>query len=986
MFCRTHELSSRRRRLLPLFPGVRAVLLLLGILTLSPGAAAAEEGPSSPLEPVVERLRSLIRTEIDRGLVKGASIAVVDEDRVLWAEGLGLADVEKGAPAGVDTIYRVGSVSKLFTALSVMSLEEQGRLDIDEPIERYYPGFRIDKGDFPEAGATTLRQLMTHRSGFPRESPIGSYFDPSEPGLEATVRSIGSCALAIEPESKTKYSNIAVALEGYVAARVAGTDFATFQQQTLLEPLGMEHSSFRLDEELKQKLAAGYLRLEDGREIRAPVFEFGVGPAANLYSSVEDMARFLQFLLREGRSESGERILRASTLREMFRVQYAGDAAASGFGLGFYVGQIAGHRWVGHGGAVYGFATQLLFSPEEGLGVIVCANQDIANGFTGAVARRAFLWTLASRNGEDLPASRETIDLPDEALRRFVGTFRAERGWLEISLKGRHLSADLMGQKMDLRPATEERLLAYGDSWYAEPLEISEDGRTVLFSGSRYSRMDPADSEPEKAGPWKEYVGTYGPSFIPTVLEIRQGKLVATVENAFGYILQPEGPDTFLFTHGLYEDERLTFLRDERGVVERLRIGPVEFERGARTAISPGDVWALWAVIIVWVAVSIAMEQRYRWVAKVSGPVLVMLGAIALVNLRILPQVSPVYDVIGNYVVPICIPLLLFRANIFTILKESGPMFLAFHLSALGTVIGAAVATLVFRDSLERVPEMAGIMTGSYTGGSVNFLALQRTFDPGGEWTGVINSLIVADNLVMALVFFLCFALVSVRPMRRIYGTPYEDEAERSHEQGDSPGMHAASYWKPKPISLLDIARALAIAVAVAAVSHLAADFFRTGDLPGWVRLFLGQPYLLITVICVFLASTFHERLERVSGPEELGTFMIYLFFFAIGTSADVVTIVREVPVLFVFCGIMAFFNLVTALGLGYLFRRNLEEIALGCNATLGGAPSAAAMAIAKGWRPLVLPAILVGIWGYVAGTHLGFLVGQFLLSVFGSS
>ena len=134
-----------------------------------------------------------------------------------------------------------------------------------------------------------------------------------------------------------------------------------------------------------------------------------------------------------------------------------------------------------------------------------------------------------------------------------------------------------------------------------------------------------------------------------------------------------------------------------------------------------------------------------------------------------------------------------------------------------------------------------------------------------------------------------------------------------------------------------------------------------------------------MTALCVLVASLFHKRLERIHGADELGTYLIYLFFFVIGAPADLVTIIREVPVLFLLCGIMAAVNVVTTLGLTLLLRRNLEEAALACNATLGGAPSAAALAIAKGWTPLVLPAILVGVWGYVIGTSLGLFLGRLL-------
>lgn len=421
------------------------------------------------------------------------------------------------------------------------------------------------------------------------------------------------------------------------------------------------------------------------------------------------------------------------------------------------------------------------------------------------------------------------------------------------------------------------------------------------------------------------------------------------------------------------------------------------------TLIRPESTLSLWAVLSGWVAVAIWLERRYRWVARISGPILVMLGAVALSNLRVIPSQAPAYDAIWNHVVPVCVPLLLFRANIFAVWRESGRMFFTFHLAALGTAAGAFAAVACFAALGETLPipdafrshiaEVAGIMTGSFTGGSVNFVALTQTYDPQKSWADVTNSLIVADNLVMAVVFVCLFTLVSMKAMRRFFPTPYEDAAGEDTvrkdpackdeggrpERGAPASPRAAEHWKPKPISLADIALSLGIAVAVAAAGTAIAGAIAGSRLPRAIAGILGQQYLVITGLCVLVATVFHRPLARIAGAEELGMYLIYLFFFAIGTAADVVRVVTEVPLLFVFCGIMAAVNVAATLGLGRLFRRNLEEIVLASNATLGGPPSAAAMAIAKGWNALVLPAFLVGIWGYAVGTYLGLLVGWLL-------
>ena len=128
------------------------------------------------------------------------------------------------------------------------------------------------------------------------------------------------------------------------------------------------------------------------------------------------------------------------------------------------------------------------------------------------------------------------------------------------------------------------------------------------------------------------------------------------------------------------------------------------------------------------------------------------------------------------------------------------------------------------------------------------------------------------------------------------------------------------------------------------------------------------------------LATSFHRYTEQIHGAEELGSYMLYIFLFAIGLPADLWEVIRNVPLLFVFCLIMALVNLVVTLLLGRLLRIDLEELLLSVNATLGGPSTAAAMAIAKGWSQLVVPSLLIGIWGYVIGTFLGVMVGEALL------
>ena len=386
--------------------------------------------------------------------------------------------------------------------------------------------------------------------------------------------------------------------------------------------------------------------------------------------------------------------------------------------------------------------------------------------------------------------------------------------------------------------------------------------------------------------------------------------------------------------------------------------------------IQPGDAWWLWAAMISGVAVCIYLEQNFTWAAKTSGPVLALLIGMLLSNSRLLPTGAPAYDVVDDYLVPIAIPLLLFRANVVRIVRESGPMFRAFHVAALGTVIGAFAAGFMFRGMFPRVPEVAGIMTASYVGGGVNFVAVSRSYEVSAELT---NPLLVADNFIMAGFFAVLFIISANRWFLRRYAHPH------SVESADAAAL-AAKHWQRKEIALLDIAQALAIAVVIAAVSIKATGAIKAATPNKFVYSIFGNPFVLITILTVALTTVCHRWTERIQGSDELGVYLLYIFFFVIGLRADLWLVLLKVPVLFGFCLVMAVANLAFTLIVGRLLKLNLEELLLAVNATLGGPASAGAMAISKGWSGLVLPAILAGLWGYIIGTFVGILVAEILM------
>ncbi len=398
--------------------------------------------------------------------------------------------------------------------------------------------------------------------------------------------------------------------------------------------------------------------------------------------------------------------------------------------------------------------------------------------------------------------------------------------------------------------------------------------------------------------------------------------------------------------------------------------------------ISPDDHTTLWAMIGGGTALAIWLEQRYRWAARLSGPVIALLIAMLLSNTRIVPPESKAYDFVGDWLVPLAIPLLLFRANIREIIRSGGRLFLLFHLSAIGTVLGTMLAVWLLKSSIPQpdLAHAAGMMAASYTGGGVNFMAMKTSYNVSES---IANPLIVADNFVMAGMFVVLLGIGASRWFRARYPHPH------TAAEGDAVGRNlAAEHWRRKDISLLDVARVMAFAFAALAIATLIGramrgafgDVSQSGMLVQMLQVLLTNKFVLITVVTLTLATVFARSLAKINGAEELGTYMLLLFLFTLGLPADLLTVITKAPLFFVFCAIIAMVNLAFTLGIGKLFRFNLEEIIIAVNANLGGAPSAAAMATSAGWPRLVLPAILVGIWGYVIGTPIGVMVVEMLL------
>ena len=368
-----------------------------------------------------------------------------------------------------------------------------------------------------------------------------------------------------------------------------------------------------------------------------------------------------------------------------------------------------------------------------------------------------------------------------------------------------------------------------------------------------------------------------------------------------------------------------------------------------KTLISADNTWALFAILVVVAALAIWMEQKYKWAGKVTGCVIALIGAMILSNIRVIPTDAPAYDFVWSYVVPLAVPLLLFNANVKKIWKESGRVLVIYLISGIGTLVGGIVAFYLLHNQIADLHKIAAMMVGSYTGGSVNMVAMSDAFGASGD---MVSSSVVADNLLMALYFFVLIAIPTIKFFLKKFKHPYIDEVEARKASGESENQ-AASYWKAKPVALIDIAEALAIAFAIVAISTAIADFF-AGLIPtsnfGLALLngLLGNKYLIMPTLTMLLATIKPEFMGNIGGAQEIGTFLIHIFFAVIGVPASIYLIVTQAPLLLVFCAIIVGMNMIVSFVFGKIFKFNLEEICIASNANIGGPTTAAALAIAR--------------------------------------
>jgi CubicO group peptidase (beta-lactamase class C family) len=350
----------------------------------------------------------------------GLSIGIVYDQTLVWSRGFGYADLETKREATPQTIYRIASITKLFTSTAILQLRDAGLLQLDDPISRHLSWFRmIEK--HRDAPPITIRHLLTHTAGLPREVDFPYWDDGEFPTREAMRERLAEQETVLPTETQWKYSNLGLTLAGEVVQAVSGQPYVSYIRENILDPLEMGSTYVETLDPAHAQLATGYgKRLPAGTRQLSPFTDCrGITPAANMASTVADLARFAMLQFRD-EPVGGKEILRGSSLREMQRVHWLNPDWSAGRGLGFYVWRKNNKTLAGHGGALQGYRTEFQVCPEDKAGVIVLTNADDGNPLF--YIDKAFDWVIPPLVAAAKPKPEERQ--PDPAWQQYVGKYR----------------------------------------------------------------------------------------------------------------------------------------------------------------------------------------------------------------------------------------------------------------------------------------------------------------------------------------------------------------------------------------------------------------------------------------------------------------------------------------------------------------------------------------------------------------------------------
>ena len=400
--------------------------------TVTPGATVAH---AREVREALQLLDIWLEGQRMKDDLPGMAVGVVHDQDLIWSQGYGYADLAKKIPTSNQTLYRVASITKLFTATAVMQLAERGKLSLEEPVTKHLPWFTPRDAD--PSHPVLIWHLLTHTAGLQRETP-GTDFDRLHRPNAATVQgATPQTPLTFPPETRQKYSNYALQVAGSLVSELSGTPFPGYVAQHILGPLGMTDSRLLDGHETCPGLAIPYgRRLPDAkRSIESQVNNSGLLAAGGLVTSVRDLSKFASLQFQATDDYTGP-VLTGWSLRDMHRPRWLAPDWSRGNGISWFLTRREKTIFLNHGGSLPGYKSNLLIDPVSKVAVIVLINAD--DGPAGELAR-GVMDIIAG----PIATAAEPVEAPvapDPDLARFEGLYRDRWGeYARVAVVGSRL-------------------------------------------------------------------------------------------------------------------------------------------------------------------------------------------------------------------------------------------------------------------------------------------------------------------------------------------------------------------------------------------------------------------------------------------------------------------------------------------------------------------------------------------------------------------
>lgn len=572
-----------------------AVPFLMGLCLAWPGGPPRKPGdiPAGEYAYTIRYMEHRVQRLTEKHHLPSVAVALIDGQETVWAEAFGQADMEENTPATVHTVYRQWSLAKVLTAVETMRLVEDDLVDLDAPITDYVPGFSV-RSRFPEGAPITIRSILAHRSGLPRNGNLPeSHIEAA--GLDVLrdqVMSLADSYVAFPVGERFKYSNVGYDLLGHIVEEVRGCKFPLYMREHLLAPIGMRRSAF-LSTEVPggPEIATGY-EYYKGKHYPIRRGECASFPSGNLYASLEDMAEFVKFIFREGKA-GGVRIMKAATLTAMFEDQYPSPTEPQTNGLGWFTNQERfNEKLVWHHGGDSGTNALIALLPRRKLGVVLLANElRFSAAYQLPLAAEALDLMLETKYGTAAPPKPrpKSIRLDKSTLGRYTGKYVIFGEVMDISLRGSRLRGRVQGMQVGLVPIGENRfrlthwLMKLGLARFF-PVDLREfelefltnpaSGDTVLVvhGGRVHSEICPRCPDMvDVPAEWRKLCGQYEILYrasSPDHAEQRFGHAEIKIENALLRspmgVLHPIGATELIVVGGPFDGETVTYDADTR--------------------------------------------------------------------------------------------------------------------------------------------------------------------------------------------------------------------------------------------------------------------------------------------------------------------------------------------------------------------------------------------------------------------------------------